>query len=275
MEKKRAIFFISDSTAITAHTLGMSLLSQFDGIFFEQTILPFINTVERARQAVTRINKAAKRLGTRPILFCTLIDPEIRKVIMTSEGTVFDFFDTFLDRLENELRAESTHAVGRYHGIVDNSMYDIRMDAVNYALENDDGVSTKYLDKADIILIGVSRTGKTPTCLFLALHFGLYAANYPLTEEDVKDLTYVLPWSLQSYRKKLFGLTINPERLQKIRTMRRPGSRYASITQCKAEVAMAEALFLREQIPFINVTTMSIEEIAATLIRTRKLECRL
>jgi [pyruvate, water dikinase]-phosphate phosphotransferase / [pyruvate, water dikinase] kinase len=275
MDERRSIFFISDSTAITAHTLGKSLLTQFENIQFDQTILPFVNTVERARQAVAKINRAAKRNSGPPIIFSTLIDPQVRDVIMTSDGVFFDFFDPFLSRLERELRTESTHAVGRYHRIDDDDAYDVRMDAVNYALNNDDGVSVKYFDKADIIIVGVSRTGKTPTCIFLGLHFGLYAANYPLTEEDISERFSKLPRALQPFHKKLFGLTINPDRLQQIRSVRRPNSRYSSITQCEIEVSLAEAMFMREKIPFLNVTTISVEEIAATLIRSGKLQRRL
>lgn len=275
MDERRSIFFLSDSTAITAHTLGKSLLTQFENIQFDQTILPFVNTVERARQAVAKINRAAKRNNGPPIIFSTLVDPQVRDVIMTSDGVFFDFFDPFLSRLERELRVESTHAVGRYHRIDDDDAYDVRMDAVNYALNNDDGVSVKYFDKADVILVGVSRTGKTPTCIFLGLHFGLYAANYPLTEEDMSERFSKLPRSLQPHHKKLYGLTINPDRLQQIRSVRRPNSRYSSLAQCEMEVELAEALFMREKIPFLNVTTISVEEIAATLIRSKQLQRRL
>ena len=274
MENRRSIFFISDSTAITAHTLGKSPLTQFENVHFDQTILPFVNTIERARHAVVKINRAAKKNGVRPVLFCTLINQEIRNVIMTGEGVFFDFFGTFMSRMEEELSIESTHIVGRYHGIFDDT-YDVRIEAINYALHNDDGASTKDLDKADIILVGVSRTGKTPTCLFLGMQFGIYAANYPITEENVIGRFYRLPAVLQLYHKKLFGLTINPDRLQKIRSVRRPESGYSNVTQCEIEVSMAEAMFMREKIPFLNVTTISIEEIAATIIQRGKLQRRL
>ena len=275
MENQRSIFFISDSTAITAHTLGKSLLSQFENIPFTEIILPFVNNVERARQAVANINKEAKKNSVRPIVFCTLIDQQVRDVIMTSKGAVFNFFDTFIGRLESELRAESTHAIGRYHeGVSDD--YDVRIDAVNFAVNNDDGASTKGFEKADIILVGVSRTGKTPTCLFLGLQFGLYAANYPITEDDLIGLSqeYSLPFVLQPFRKKLYGLTINPDRLQKIRFARRPNRPYSTYAQCAKEVSMTENMFNQENIPYLNVTTISVEEIAATLIRSGKLRRR-
>jgi len=275
MDNKRSIFFISDSTAITAHTLGKSLLAQFENIPFNEFILPFVNNVERARQAVATINKEAKKNSVRPIVFSTLIDQEVRDLIMTSKGAVFNFFDTFIGRLEGELRTESTHAVGRYHeGVSDN--YDVRIDAVNFALNNDDGASTKGFEKADVILVGVSRSGKTPTCLYLGLQFGIYAANYPMTEDDLLGFSQEcsLPSVLHPFRRKLYGLTINPDRLQKIRFARRPNRPYSSLTQCVKEITMTENMFNQENIDYINVTSFSVEEIAATLLRSGKFKRR-
>lgn len=275
MENKRSIIFVSDSTAITAHTLGKSLLAQFENIPFTEIILPFVNNLDSARQAVATINKEAKKNNARPIVFCTLIDKQVRDIIMTSKGAVFNFFDTFIGRLESELSTESTHTVGRYHEGVSSS-YDVRIDAVNFALNNDDGATTKGFEKADIILVGVSRTGKTPTCIFLGLHFGIYAANYPITEDDLLSLSqeYRLPSVLQPFRKKLFGLTINPDRLQKIRYARRPDKPYSTLAQCTKEVTMTENMFHQERIPCLNVSTISVEEIAATLIRNGKFKRR-
>ena len=269
--KRRTIFFISDRTAISAETLGQSLLTQFERLQFNQVTLPFVDTLEKARFAVMQINNAEQQSGVKPIIFSTLINEDIRQMIMTGKGVVFDFFDTYMSRLEEELRTASSHTVGRYHGLVNDSAYSVRMDAVNYALSNDDGASTREYDKADIILIGVSRAGKTPTCLYLGLQFGIYAANYPLTEEDLVDRHGYLPQALIPFRRKLFGLTISPERLFNIRARRRPDSRYSSPEQCLQEVGMAETLFQYEEIPFINITTMSVEEIAATVVH----ECNL
>jgi regulator of PEP synthase PpsR (kinase-PPPase family) len=225
MNPRRTIFFISDRTAITAETLGQSLLTQFEHIQFEQITLPFVDTVEKAQTAVEKINRAVQEDGGRPIIFSTLINPEIRHIIMGSEGVFFDFFDTFIKVLEQEFHMESSHMIGRYHSLVNNTAYKIRIDAVNYALNNDDGISTKDYDRADVILVGVSRTGKTPTCLYLGLQYGIYAANYPLTEEDLLSRFMKIPSSVSVYSKKLYGLSINPERLQAIRSERRPNSR--------------------------------------------------
>jgi regulator of PEP synthase PpsR (kinase-PPPase family) len=274
MPKRRSIFFVSDRTAISAETLGQGLLTQFAHLQFNQVTLPFVDTLEKARFAVMQINNAEQQSGIKPIIFSTLINDDIRQMITSSKAVVFDFFDTYMGRLEEELRTESSHTVGRYHGMVNDAVYNFRIDAVNYAMYNDDGASTKEYDQADIILIGVSRAGKTPTCLYLGLQFGIYAANYPLTEEDLVNKDGYLPQVLAPFRRKLFGLTISPERLYNIRARRRPDSRYASLEQCHQEVALAETLFHYENIPFINITTMSVEEIAATVLHECNLQRR-
>jgi [pyruvate, water dikinase]-phosphate phosphotransferase / [pyruvate, water dikinase] kinase len=271
---KRTVFFISDGAAITAETLGHSLLTQFNQIIFEQITLPFIDTTAKAERAVNQINLEASQTGLPPIIFSTLINDEIRSIITKSQSKFFDLFEVFIDRLEKELNVVSSHTVGRYHSFVSNSIYDVRIDAVNYALGNDDGISTKNYDKADIIVVGVSRTGKTPTCLYLGMQFGVYAANYPLTEEDILGRSDELPHALIPFRKKLYGLTIKPERLHCIRSERRPHSRYASLHQCQLEIAAAESLFLSECIPHINITTVSVEEIAATVLHACGLQRR-
>jgi regulator of PEP synthase PpsR (kinase-PPPase family) len=275
MPASRTIFFISASTAITAETLGQSLLAHFEHVDFDQVTIPFIDSLEKANEAVAQINADARMKALSPIVFSTINHPEIRQVILNSEGAVFDLFDAFMTRLENELHMRSSSDTGRLHGLLEDRMYNIRIDAVNYALSNDDGISTKDYDRADVIIVGVSRTGKTPSCLYLGLQFGIYAANYPLTEEDLYIEYKKIPGVLQPYRERLFGLTINPERLQKIRSERLPDSRYSSLVQCQRELAMAEYLFVSKNIPFINITTMSVEEIVATIMHRSKLQRRL
>lgn len=271
---RRTVFFISDGTAITAETLGQSLLTQFNHVLFDQVTLPFIDTADKAERAVNQINLEARQTGLPPIVFSTLINADIRSIIQKSQCKFFDLFEVFIDRLEKELNIESSHTIGRYHSFVSNGIYDVRIDAVNYALGNDDGISTKNYDKADIIVVGVSRTGKTPTCLYLGMQFGIYAANYPLTEEDLFGRYDEIPNVLAPFRKKLYGLSIKPERLHRIRSERRPHSRYSSLSQCQAEVAAAESLFLSEHIPYINITTVSVEEIAATVLHECGLQRR-
>lgn len=271
MSKKRTVFFISDRTGITAETLGHSLLTQF-AVNFEQVTLPFVDSPERAYHALQQIEEANLANGERSIVFSTVIDDDVRAILRAAKAVVFDFFETFIEPLEHELELPSSHMVGRSHGLVDNTMYDVRIDAMNYALNHDDGATTHLYSQADVILVGVSRTGKTPACIYLALQYGVYAANYPLTEEDLE--VGGLPKALEPYRNKLYGLTIRPDRLEQIRNERRPNSRYSSIRQCQYEVARAEALFAKARIPFINTTTMSIEEIATTIMHERKIKRR-
>lgn len=270
---KRVAFFLSDRTGITAEMMGHSLLTQFEPVEFEQTHLPFIDSVEKAEEAVKQINAAAERHGNKPLLFSTLIDKDVRQVIAQSAGVLFDLFNTFSPLLEDELGMPSTDAVGRAHGMGVYSTYKARIDAINFSLTNDDGVSLRQFPEADIILLGVSRSGKTPTCLYLALQYGILAANYPLIDGDLESTR--LPDVLEPYRNKLFGLTINPERLHQIRKERRPDSRYAEYQQCQYEVTAVEKIYRAQQIPFLDTSAVSIEEIATTILHTCGLKRKL
>lgn len=266
---KRSVFFISDHTGITAETLGRGLLSQFDHIEFSRSTLPFIDNEEKARAAVEKIAAAASESGLRPIVISSITHPEIRAAIAKADAAIFDVFEMFLPALEQELGASPSHVVGQLHRA--GTSYGGRIDAVNFTLAHDDGLGTR-LEEADLILMGISRCGKTPTSLYLALQYGLHAANYPLTEEDFDRGT--LPAWAARYRKKLFGLTIHPERLQQIRQERRPDSRYASLATCQREVQQAEVLFRGMDIPFLDSTAMSVEEIASTIVHQTGLKSR-
>lgn len=270
---KRSVFFISDGTGITAETLGHSLLSQFEGIDFEEVTIPYVDTVEKAWNAVTEINRAGEAEGFRPIIVDTIVDKEVREVIAKANACMLDVFETFVGRLEKELHAHSVDKVGKSHSIYDNEAYNVRIEAVHFALDNDDGARTRHYDKADIILTGVSRSGKTPTSLYMALQFGIHVGNYPLTEDDFDDLR--LPGALKEHKKKLFGLIINPERLCAIRQERKANSRYASIQQCEMETRAAVALFNREGIPYIDTTHLSIEEISTRILAIAGIKRRL
>ncbi len=268
MIKERSVFFISDRTGITSENLGHSLLSQFEGIKFKRVRLPFLDTVEKAREAVAQINEASIFDGQRPLIFSTLILPAVRNIVEQSDALFLDLFEMFVVPLEAELGVRSSHAVGRSHAADLN--YNSRMDAVNYALNHDDGGITRDLNRADVILIGVSRCGKTPTSLYLALQYGIFAANYPLVPEDFES--NVLPRAIKDIPDKLQGLTIRPERLQQIRTERSPNSRYASLDNCQNEVKQAERMMQQAKIPFLDVTTMSVEEIATTILHQTSLK---
>lgn len=270
---KRSAFFISDGTGITAETLGQSLLAQFENIAFTKVTRPYIDDVTKARAIVQQINQAAERDGARPIIFDTIVNQDIRDILAESEGYMIDIFQTFLAPLEQELTSHSSYSVGKSHSIAHSANYMERIEAVNFALDNDDGARTHYYDKADLILIGVSRCGKTPTCLYMAMQYGIRAANYPLTEDDMEHLQ--LPNALRQHKHKLFGLTIDPDRLTAIRNERKPNSRYASFAQCEFEVREVENLFRRENIAHINSTHFSVEEISAKIMVEKGVERRL
>ncbi|MFE8071527.1 pyruvate, water dikinase regulatory protein [Marinobacteraceae bacterium S3BR75-40.1] len=272
MRAKRTAFFVSDGTGITAEALGNSLLAQFDDIEFEKITLPYIDTVEKARSLVHRINQADNNDGHRPLIFDTIVDRTIRAELAGANGFMVDIFGTFLDPLEKELGAGSSYTVGKSHSIVNSPHYERRINAVNFALDNDDGARTRHYDEADLILIGVSRSGKTPTCLYMALQYGLKAANYPITEDEIQDQK--IPPELRGYREKLFGLTIDPERLSTIRNERRPNSRYSSLKQCMMEVEEVELMYRRERIPYLDTTDYSVEEIGSRILVQSGIERR-
>ena len=260
----RAVFFVSDSTGITVETLGHSLLSQFNTIEFNAVSLRFVDTEEKAREAQRTINKLAEESSHPPLIFCTLVKPELRQLLSDSKGLFFDVLNTFLKPIEDEMGIKAKHDIGRAHGILDDHEYANRISAVSYSLKTDDGSHARIYDDADVIITGVSRTGKTATCLYLALHYGLYAANYPLVENELEAET--LPQNLLQQREKIIGFYIMPERLHLIRTKRRPDSEYASLSRCRFETRQAESMFNLAQIPFLDVSSMSIEEIASTIV---------
>ncbi len=260
----RRVYFLSNRTAITAETLGHSLLAQFPELDFAPLTIPFIDSPGKALKIVERIDADAEQSGLRPIVISTLADEEISTIIRQANALILDPFDRFLPELEQEFHAHSVHESGRSHRISNPTLYESRIEAIDYALIHDDGATTKQYSLADVIIIGVSRSGKTPTCLYLALQFGIRAANYPITEEDMDSED--LPRHIKQYRNKLFGLTTDPQRLARIREERRPGSRYASIEQCRKELRAAEQLFEQYRIPFVNTADMSIEEIATKVV---------
>jgi [pyruvate, water dikinase]-phosphate phosphotransferase / [pyruvate, water dikinase] kinase len=247
-------------------------MTQFEGLQLRPVTLPFVSSLDKAQEAVRRINRAAEQEGLRPIVFSTLVQDDLRDIVMGANALFLDLFSTFVGPLERELNARATHRAGLSHGIADLAAYTTRMDATNFSLANDDGSGGDYAH-ADVVLIGVSRVGKTPTCVYMALQYGVFAANYPLTEDDLEAGR--LPSRLEPFRAKLFALTIRPERLQQIRNERRPDSRYASRPQVLYELRAAEALFARYALPWLDTTECSIEEIASRILNTTGIERRL
>ena len=263
MDAVRPVFYVSDGTGITAETIGHSLLTQFSGLRCATDRRPFVDAADKAREAARRIRSAGEAVGLRPVVVNSCVDPELNRLLAESGALMLDVFAPFIAPLEEELGQIRNAHIGRAHGIVDFEAYHRRINAMNYALTHDDGISMDYAE-ADLILVGVSRAGKTPTCVSLALHHRIRPANYPLTPEDLEEER--LPAKLRQHRSKLFGLTIDPQRLHQIRQERRANSRYAQLDTCKREVAQAEAMLRREGIEMLSTTHASIEEISSRVL---------
>lgn len=267
---QRTAFYISDGTGITAESVGHALLSQFDTVKFQQIAIPFINTSAKLADTIVEINQFCARSDTRPVVISTLTNPDFaERLEQECDALILDLFQAFIKPLEAELKQQSSYVTGRTHSQADRDSYDSRMNAVNYSLNHDDGASLKHLSEAEVILVGVSRSGKTPTSVYMAMQFGIRAANSPLTDDDLDSIC--LPKYLKPLRQRIYGLTIDPERLHQIREQRRPGSPYASLAQCRKEVQSAEELFQHERIPFLVTTEQSIEEIASQIIQDMQL----
>ncbi|WP_462160032.1 posphoenolpyruvate synthetase regulatory kinase/phosphorylase PpsR [Pseudoalteromonas sp. GB56] len=266
----RSAFYISDGTAITAEVFGNATLSLFP-MEFEHTTIPFVETKKKALEVKKQIEQAAALSKEKPIVFFTFVNPELSEIILASDAVCYDFISTFSNQLQKELNVEPVPKVHRTHSIHEQS-YDYRIAAVNYALANDDGANIKDYQQADVILVGVSRSGKTPTSLYLALQYGIKAANYPLTPDDLESSD--IPKCLQPYKSKLFGLTIAPERLAAIRNERMANSKYASLRQCRLEIREVEMMYKRFRIPHFNSTHHSVEEISAKIMAETGLQRR-
>ena len=259
------VFFLSDSTGISAETMGNALLIQFPDLRFERRLIPFISSVEEARKVVEVLDAAAAGPVT-PLAFSTTALTEIREELHKSVCPLIDFFDLHMSRVEAILGVTGMRVAARLHGMGDVQRYNQRMAAVEYAIEHDDGQSMRALDKADVILLGPSRCGKTPTTMYLALQHGVFVANYPLVEEDFDSRD--LPRPVAGLRDRLFGLTTTPGRLTEVRQQRRPNSRYASLEQCTYELRRAEAMYAANRLPVINSTTKSVEEMSTLIVQT-------
>ena len=264
------VYFVSESTAITSKALGSSLLSQFPGATFERHLVPFINTVDRAIEFIADIEQVYISTGKYPIVFATMPDPEIDALFKLAHCHYYELFVDFVNKLSSDINLTSVKQSGLQHGLVNRRMYDNRIDIVNYTLSHDDAISLNNLSLADVILVGVSRSGKTPTCLYLALHFGIRAANYPLTADDFNRQDF--PQPIKDNLDKLLALTILPNRLSEIRMKRSPGSQYALLANCQSEIRSALKLFSRYNLEVLDTTSSSIEELAARIMRVRDLE---
>lgn len=272
MSERRVVVCVSDHTGLTAATFARSLVARFDGLEASYLLRPFVDSQTKVDAVVTEVNNLAMT-GLRPIVFSTLTDAVLWQRLREANALVLGLFEHFVDTLSEELHIEPGHTVGVAHSIRDTSLYQVRLDALDFSLTTDDGLGLRHYGSADLIVIGVSRAGKTPACIYMSMQYGLRAANYPLTMDELSGGS--LPDSLQSYRPLLFGLTIDPVRLHQIRQKRRPDSDYSSISRCTEEIGLAERLFRQEGIPTVDTTTHSIEEITSTIMEVKGLTSRL
>ncbi len=266
----RSVFFISDQTGITTEKLGNALLGKFPGIKFRRESFPFVDTQAKINQALIKINNRYLSDGEKPIVVSSIINPELRQLLKVDYVLHIDFFEAFIDQLENEIGVKATLEINKIHGIGDEEKYNHRIDAIHFSLENDDGVTCKNYDEADVIIVGVSRVGKTPTCIYLAVNYGIKSANYPFAEMDLRSDH--LPKALIPYHHKLFGLSIEPERLHQIRSNRLPNSKYAQLNTCINEIEAAEHIMHNCGIPFLNTSHKSIEEISVAIMQMVKIK---
>ncbi len=262
---KRTVFFISESTGITAETLGMSLLSQFPQIEFTYIQRPFIDSVDKVKSLVAEINEMAQSESFRPLVFATMPEENINHLLQQAKCHYYEVFESFLDKIGNDLKAEPVFESGLSHGLVNEKVYDSRIDALNFTLKHDDAMVLKTIGDADVIIIGLSRSGKTPTSLYLALKFGIKAANYPITEDDFQRNK--LPTVLLDNHEKLFATKIKAKRLHQIREKRMPNSSYAALSTCKEEIKKVQDLYTQYNLIPMDVTSQSIEELAAQIVR--------
>jgi regulator of PEP synthase PpsR (kinase-PPPase family) len=262
---KRSVFIISDGTGITAEILGHSLLSQFPSVKFSTKALPFINNDDKLLEALKKIDAAAREDGAQPLIFATFVDRSYIERLRASDGLLFDLFGNFLRVVSGALGVEPTGHVGDGHGVVDPDRYTSRIRAVHFSMDCDDGLNIEDYNYADLIIVGVSRIGKTPVSLYLAMHFGIFCANYPLVDGELSSEQ--LPPILRKYQRRLFGLTTDYNQLQKIRNERRPRSQYSDLQQCREEVQRSESLFRQHNVAFLNTNGISIEEIATAILQ--------
>ena len=267
---QRTVFFVSESTGITAETLGHSLLSQFPHIDFTYLQRPFIDSEKKALALVNEINLISKEKHFKPLVFATMPEFKINNILQQSDCYYYEVFESILDKIGKDLHTEPTRESGMSHGLINEKIYDARIDALNFTLKHDDAMVLKTLGESDVIIVGVSRSGKTPTSLYLALKFGIKAANYPITDDDFDKNE--LPQILLNNQHKLFATSIKAKRLHQIREKRRPNSQYSSLETCKSEIKKAQFLYDKYGLHPMDVTSQSIEELAAQIVRKLNLK---
>lgn len=267
MWTSKYIYYVSDSTGILAETLGRALTCQFPAISFTEHTFPFITTVEEAQQTLEQILRESS--GLRPVIFSTLMNPDVRDIFDHANVEFFDGFASHLNRLADCLEAKPLRVPGYTHHQEDTEL-DARVEAINYCMAHDDGSKPNEYDQADVIILGVSRAGKTPVSVYLATHMGIKTANFPLTTEYLS--TYHLPDQIIKNKDRAVGLMATPEILHQIREKRYSNSNYAKISTCREEVQQAQQTFLKYNIPYISSSKKSIEEISAQICKELAIE---
>jgi regulator of PEP synthase PpsR (kinase-PPPase family) len=240
MWSSKDIYYISDSTGIMATNLGQALICQFPEINFYEEKFPFILTVKQARKT------------------------KVREVFDSPEVEFFEAYGLFLERLETCLEAEAVREPGFARHANDMAMTK-RVEAIHYCLGHDDGTKESEYDEADIILLGVSRSGKTPVSVFLATQMGLKSANFPLTSEYLDQ--YRIPEQIRQNKDRAVALTTSPEQLHSAREKRYPNSKYSRIATCREELKQAEQIYVKNKIPIVSSAGKSIEETATQVMQ--------
>jgi regulator of PEP synthase PpsR (kinase-PPPase family) len=267
-KSRRRIYYVSDRTARTAELNGESLLSQFPHFEYQTHRFAFIDNEAKVNKLVFTIKQHINEGEEPPVIFSTLVEPRLRELLSTSGAAIIDLYDTFLSPLKKILHSSVSTRVGASHEgfeLREASDYQRRSKALDFTLAHDDGLRPHHYDEADVIIVGVSRSAKTPICLYLAMHFFVRAANFPLTGEDLAGEQ--LPPFLRDKKNKIIGLHINPERLHAIRQKRRPDSPYAALQNCRQEVRRADEMFKISGVPIYDISTTSVEEIAVQILK--------
>lgn len=267
MHKTRDVYYLSGSTGILAKDMGKALLCQFPEIHFKEELIPFIHTEVEAQKAIEKIR--AQSTGETPLVLSTLLSKELNAVFNSPDIEFLNIFDQFLVQFENFLQKKALWASGASRYPNDRTMIR-RVEAIHYCIDHDDGNSTKDYDKAEIILIGVSRSCKTPVSVFLATQMGIKTANYPLIRDGTDS--FKLPPYLVRNKKKIVALSTSPQLLHQYREHRYADSKYAKLSTCRDELNKANMLYMDHRIPIVMSDGKSIEETATQVTQQLNLK---
>jgi [pyruvate, water dikinase]-phosphate phosphotransferase / [pyruvate, water dikinase] kinase len=257
MQEPRDVYYLSGSTGILAKDLGKALLCQFPDVPFREELIPFIQTEKEAEKAIERIR--SRSTGQVPMVISTLLGRKLNGILNHPDVEFLNIFDQFLRKIEDILEEKAVWKAGASRHPSERTMIK-RVEAIHYCIDHDDGSGTKDYDEAEVILLGVSRSGKTPVSVYLATQMGIKTANYPLVLDD--SPSFRLPPYITRNKKRLIGLSITPQLLHQYREQRYANSSYASLSTCRSEINEVNTLYLNHDIPIVTSDGKSIEEIA-------------